>query len=452
MIKHLEEELKHLSNEKFHIFSKNKIWIMFIVDTCQIYILEEIDADIINAAKVCKSISEISISLNIDFNQVLNRINSIITKLKEDTLEIETCDRLSLNSYYLKFIDYCNMNCSYCYIPKNSTNSAISFETAIRSAEIMTFLGASGVGIHGGEHLLEFDLLKKFIVETRKRNIPLEIGLSLNGTLVNQEIASFFRENNIVVSVGIDGTKETHDKTRRYTNNTSSYNDVIKGAKILNENGILAAIEVTMSRRHNFKFTEMVDSLSGFDVPILLARVNSTKNNNCNDDAFFGKDLKQYLEDDFLISADNCITYGKSNLINISKPLRYKNEYICSYILDSVSVDMDGEVYVSPKDHIKANSIGNIHDDNFIDYFEKNRLDKMKKYNKGICKKYWFSNLMENCIDSLMPCTENIAKNSYELIDSDVWSDYFENIIYERVTMSENKLIELFNNWDNTGF
>lgn len=27
-----------------------------------------------------------------------------------------------------------------------------------------------------------------------------------------------------------------------------------------------------------------------------------------------------------------------------------------------------------------------------------------------------------------------------------------KNIIYERVTMSENKVIELLNNWDNTGF
>lgn len=33
---------------------------------------------------------------------------------------------------------------------------------------------------------------------------------------------------------------------------------------------------------------------------------------------------------------------------------------------------------------------------------------------------------MENCIDSLIPCRENIDKNSHEIIDSDVWSDYFE--------------------------
>lgn len=98
----------------------------------------------------------------------------------------------------------------------------------------MHILGAQGVGIHGGNPLMNFSKLKELIIGIRLINPEMKIGLTTNGTLINNEIAIFLEKMNVIVSVEIDGgEKYIHDSLKNYKNGNSSFEDVYNGIKTL---------------------------------------------------------------------------------------------------------------------------------------------------------------------------------------------------------------------------
>jgi len=76
----------------------------------------------------------------------------------------------------------------------------------------------------GGEPLLQFKLMQK-ITEYLKTNYKDRFGLSLytNGTLISNEVISFFLENKLFVTLSIDGAQETQDKNRKFLNNRGTF-------------------------------------------------------------------------------------------------------------------------------------------------------------------------------------------------------------------------------------
>jgi len=70
--------------------------------------------------------------------------------------------------------------------------------------------------------------------------------LQTNGTLINDNWAKFFLENDFRVGVSLDGPKEFHDFYRKYPNGRGSYCETFKGINTLKKNrvpyGIIAVI------------------------------------------------------------------------------------------------------------------------------------------------------------------------------------------------------------------
>ena len=62
--------------------------------------------------------------------------------------------------------------------------------------------------------------------------------IQTNGTYISQEWLDFFRENNIAVSISIDGPKFLHDKNRRSWNDKSTFDLTLRGVRLLRENEI----------------------------------------------------------------------------------------------------------------------------------------------------------------------------------------------------------------------
>ena len=171
----------------------------------------------------------------------------------KDTISFEDAGRITgpvaFNLMMKPAGSLCNLDCHYCYYldkaeiygghePKMSYEM---LETTIREyirandEEEVTF------NWHGGEPLvLGLDFYKKAVELERKYADGKKIfnTLQTNGTLINYDTAEFFRDNNFLIGVSIDGPKDIHDKFRKDKGGFPTFDKVIKGIGILQRCGV----------------------------------------------------------------------------------------------------------------------------------------------------------------------------------------------------------------------
>ena len=114
----------------------------------------------------------------------------------------------------------CNLNCIYCYEShKSNRRMPITIaKNAIKKAFEVPGFDYVSVQFMGGEPLLEFPLIKEISVWMWNNSFskPYELFASTNGTLLDDNMKSWFYENRDKISLGIsfDGTTAIQDFNR----------------------------------------------------------------------------------------------------------------------------------------------------------------------------------------------------------------------------------------------
>jgi uncharacterized protein len=128
----------------------------------------------------------------------------------------------------------CNQRCDYCFV-RDKTSQRMSEEVAFQAVDFL-FSHAQereGLGIlfFGGEPLLEFPLIKKVVRYARKRATECDVSISFdtttNGTLLDEEMLAFFRDEGVRYLLSIDGERADHDRHRRLVGGGSSFDAVV---------------------------------------------------------------------------------------------------------------------------------------------------------------------------------------------------------------------------------
>ncbi|NDV64704.1 anaerobic sulfatase-maturation protein [Bacteroides sp. 224] len=144
----------------------------------------------------------------------------------------------------------CNLACEYCYyLEKNNlykTNNVA--DKFIMSDELLERFIEQYINSqtqaqilftwHGGETLMRPLSFYKRALELQKkygRGRQIDNCIQTNGTLLNDEWCKFFKENNWLVGVSIDGPQEFHDEYRKNKQGLPSFNKVMKGINLLNK-------------------------------------------------------------------------------------------------------------------------------------------------------------------------------------------------------------------------
>lgn len=95
------------------------------------------------------------------------------------------------------------------------------------------------VVLHGGEPLYmpkeHFRQICHALRSRFQKDIKLSIGLQTNAMLVDEEWIEIFHDFEISISVSVDGTQEIHDKFRIDHKGRGTYNDTVKGIRLLQE-------------------------------------------------------------------------------------------------------------------------------------------------------------------------------------------------------------------------
>ncbi len=145
-----------------------------------------------------------------------------------------------LSSLVLNVTNSCNLACRYCYeygddrLAKPETASVMNEEVARQSVDLLFAQSKKGQRLQltffGGETLLNFKVIQPTVAYARKRAADegqfIDFSLTTNATLLTPSIVQWLAENNIGVTVSIDGPKEFQDGMRVYSTGMGSY-DVV---------------------------------------------------------------------------------------------------------------------------------------------------------------------------------------------------------------------------------
>lgn len=144
----------------------------------------------------------------------------------------------------------CNLRCSYCYYLEKAhlytqTPARVLTEDMLEqfTKEYIEAQTMNEVLFtwHGGEPLMRpLSFYKKALELQRKYAQGRRIAntIQTNGTLLTDEWCAFFKENNWLVGVSIDGPQEFHDAYRRTATKAPSWYKVMQGIRLLKKHGV----------------------------------------------------------------------------------------------------------------------------------------------------------------------------------------------------------------------
>jgi uncharacterized protein len=199
---------------------------------------------------------------------------------------------------------FCNLDCSYCYLPDRGDKSKINIKTveiALKNLVDEDLLkGNLNLLWHAGEPLVMPIAFYKQIIDLTNEIIPNYINVvhqfQTNATLITQEWCDFFLEFNINVGVSIDGPKDLNDYNRKYRSGKGSYDNIIAGIELLKKNEVkFSAIAVVTENSLDFPekiynfFKEMKVTTVGFNIDEIEG-VNA----NCSIDQGSEEKIKQF--------------------------------------------------------------------------------------------------------------------------------------------------------------
>jgi len=144
----------------------------------------------------------------------------------------------------------CNLSCDYCYylekskLYKEAKNHVMSeelldkfIEEYIQSQTMPQVMFTW----HGGEPLMRPISFYKKAIDLQKKYAQgrtIDNCIQTNGTLLTDEWCRFFKENNFLVGVSIDGPQEFHDEYRKNKQGQPSFAKVMKGIELLKKHGV----------------------------------------------------------------------------------------------------------------------------------------------------------------------------------------------------------------------
>lgn len=179
------------------------------------------------------------------------------------------------NQIILQPTSFCNLDCSYCYLPdRKVAHRMLSSVTARLAEDLLSIDGKKRIVWHGGEPLstgIDYfsDLVKPFLNPKLQNKVVHSV--QTNCTLLNDEWCELFKQHNFKVGISIDGPNSFNNQ-RVDLKGRETYEKVIGGVKLLKKHNIQFSVIAVIGKSHYNKakvlydfFTELGCSSVGFN-------------------------------------------------------------------------------------------------------------------------------------------------------------------------------------------
>lgn len=209
----------------------------------------------------------------------------------------------------------CNLDCKYCfYTPKKELYPDISRGMSDDVLEEYTRQYIDAVKItevtfawQGGEPtLMDIEFFKNAIryqEKYKKPGMQIYNTIQTNGILLDDDWCEFFRENNFLVGISIDGPQELHDAYRKDKKGNPSFDQVMRGLRLMQKHGVEFNILTTVNRANAdyplevYKFfTDEIDARYIQFIPIVeLENKSSEKEFKVSDESVLPEQYGKFL-------------------------------------------------------------------------------------------------------------------------------------------------------------
>jgi uncharacterized protein len=150
-------------------------------------------------------------------------------------------ERVPTSMVVIQPTGFCNIDCSYCYLPNRNDKHTISLDIVERLFAQLFGMNRTAPEVtvvwHAGEPLVvppSFYRDAFAIIEGhRPVDVRVKHSFQTNGMLINEEWCALFKEWNVGVGVSIDGPAELHDANRKTRSGKGTHAQAMKGVATL---------------------------------------------------------------------------------------------------------------------------------------------------------------------------------------------------------------------------
>ena len=328
----------------------------------------------------------------------------------------------------------CNLDCRYCTIDK-SKKKVISIDKAKKAIDLyFSYYNEKYPGkekkiyFFGGEPFLHRKLLFNLTDYAKQKEKNPKFKITTNLTILNNEIIKYIKENNIELSISLDGNKETTNKNRIFPNKNKSFDIITKNLKTLNENNIFPEISMVYDPEtdllENLKFLLSLKIRSISFKPIL----GSVGSRNFKKVFFeFNKAADWYIDEIKNKRFHNIVLFR--NMVSyIQTKKTFGLSPYCPAGLDDLFVSPEGEIY--PCESFYENSQYSL---GTVDNYRKDKHYFLREFSLRLSEKKNCENCMFNgfCIGF---CPSLNLKKNKKIFEPDS-DNFYLNTIYGSVGM-----------------
>lgn len=171
----------------------------------------------------------------------------------------------------------CNLQCKYCYYLEKKCLYNYREENGYMSEQVLESFIKQYLASqtqqevmftwHGGEPLLlPINFYKKALQLQKKHSKGYKIAncIQTNGTLITEDWCKFFKENNWLVGVSIDGPEYLHNPFRINKLGEPTFAKIMKGIELLNKYGVewnAMAVVNNLNAEHPLEFYNFFKSI-----------------------------------------------------------------------------------------------------------------------------------------------------------------------------------------------
>src|SRR3954469_24820001 len=138
---------------------------------------------------------------------------------------------------------FCNINCSYCYLPDRQSTKQMTAATLEQA-----FAGVFSSGLvrepftllwHAGEPLVVpvafYEAADELLDRYNHSGVPVTQSFQTNATLLSEDWCDFLLRRQIHLGVSVDGPAFLHDRRRRTRQGKGTLDRVLQGIRLLHE-------------------------------------------------------------------------------------------------------------------------------------------------------------------------------------------------------------------------
>lgn len=182
---------------------------------------------------------------------------------------------IPLGTMVLEVAQDCNLRCKYCYAEGGAYGGSPRLLTRQMARKAVRLLvNEAGdresvtLVLFGGEPLLNMPAIEAAVEEAirweKETGKRVQISLTTNGTLLNQEIISFLQRHRVGVAISLDGPPDLHDANRPDVSGQGSYAKILPKLRgLFHNNPAPVAARVTLVPDQWGRLEEVYDHLIG---------------------------------------------------------------------------------------------------------------------------------------------------------------------------------------------